>query len=188
MKNKYFYMNEIAISHIIGIVLMVVATIVIAGTIMVMVGGFALPDIPPYVIISVNDSEGGMGVNLENNSVKLLHRSGDMLYLNEIKTIMQGHGQTYWSGSGYRHSREVPIIVTYDYTHSNGKDGTIEHYDTRNSMLLTDGYWSVGEILNLNGYDSRSAQRPNSTITVAYLWTTQIKPQLINGNLKKIQK
>ena len=97
-------------------------------------------------------------------------------------------GRQYWSESGYRHSREVPIIVTYDYTHSNGKDGTIEYCDTRNSMLLTDGYWSVGKILNLNGYDSRSAQRPNSTITVAYLWTTQIKPQLINGNLKKIQK
>jgi len=80
------------VSPVIGVILMVAATIVIAGVVMAMLGGFTPPSAtPPSVAVTLQ------AVN--STHFKLVHSSGDTLLANEwqIGVCKAGESPTYKS-------------------------------------------------------------------------------------------
>jgi len=80
----------------------------------------------------------------------LAHKGGDPLDVNSVYMVITGYG---CSTTGSFPHFKVPrgqLVITYEDL---GYDGKLSQYEIRNKDL-SDGLWSAGEKLTINGYDS----------------------------------
>ncbi|MDG6243112.1 MAG: type IV pilin N-terminal domain-containing protein [Methanolobus sp.] len=156
--NKQIPMNErhnSAMSPIVGVVLMLFLTLLFAGITVSSVYGediAASLTKTPMAMIGVEFVEGGVpnAVRYNENFLYLAHMGGDPLMTGDTKILISGQGSAY-EGTvphGRRHYGEV--IISYDNLLYEGKR---PEYASGNGDI-SDGVWSSGEKLVLNGYDS----------------------------------
>jgi hypothetical protein len=122
--------------------------------------------------------EGGVPneIRYKENFITLAHKGGDPLPLENIRIVIIGQGSSY-TGVVARGGKIVngDVQITYLDLCPAGKD---PHYLKRNPCIA-DGYWSVGEVIVLNGDDGLGH---NSTVAVRVGSTTNTSN---NFGLKK---
>lgn len=160
MQKQIFDINSRreAMSPVLGVVLMLFLTILLAGiTISSVYGGGIASSLVnvPMALIEVEYVEGGMPnypnyVRYEENFLYLKHMGGDPLPADSTQIVITGEGSSYEGvvPHGTRHYGQV--FISYDNLLFDGK---IPLYASRNADL-SDGVWSAGEELVLNGDDS----------------------------------
>lgn len=133
---------------------MVFLTILLAGVIVSVVYGDNIETSlsgAPMASVKAAGSEGSIRYHagFEKNFVYLEHTGGNPLSIASTKIVVTGEGNSYTRnciGGGYLNG---DIIISYDNLLFDGKEST---YASRNSVL-SDGVWSPGEELILNGKD-----------------------------------
>ena len=161
MKNIYddvFFQRENAVSSVMGFILMVCLTVVLAAAIMAFVWGVGGTEVlakPPMAIIEVQWVEGGVpdNVRYDENMICLEHMGGDPLELGSTSIVICGQGSSFVGkvGSGGK-KMFGDLVVKYSHL---GSDGKYLSYSER-SPALEDNVWSPGECLLLNGYDGNN--------------------------------
>ncbi|WP_406670785.1 type IV pilin N-terminal domain-containing protein [Methanolobus sp. ZRKC4] len=146
------------VSPVIGVILMLFLTILLAGiTVSSVYGGDAALSLSkaPMALIEVEYVEGGVRnyptyVQYKENFLYLEHMVGDPLQIGSTKIIISGEGSSYEGvvPHGTRHYGEVSI--NYASLLFEGKKSV---YASRNPDI-SDGAWSAGEKLILNGDDA----------------------------------
>ncbi|MDY0385824.1 MAG: type IV pilin N-terminal domain-containing protein [Methanolobus sp.] len=147
-----------AVSPVIGVIMLLFLTILLAGiTVSSVYSGDAVLSLSqaPMALIEVEYVEGGVRnypayVRYEENFIYLEHIGGDPLQADSTRIIISGEGSSYEGvvPHGTRHYGEVSII--YDSLLFEGKKSA---YASRNPDI-SDGVWSAGEELILNGDDA----------------------------------
>ncbi|WP_256622265.1 type IV pilin [Methanolobus chelungpuianus] len=158
--SKHLRKNNIAISPVIGVILLILLTILLAGITVSAVYGkdYSTSLEPaPMAVIEIESVVGGVpyigypyGIRYEKNFIVLQHKSGDPLDVDSTYLIITGEGA---STIGTRPRYAIPkgeIVVIYGNLDYGGKE---RPYKTRNPDI-SDGMWSAGERLVFNGYDS----------------------------------
>ncbi|WP_340819693.1 type IV pilin N-terminal domain-containing protein [Methanolobus sp. WCC4] len=155
------------VSPVIGVILMLVLTILLAGiTVTAVYGADAVSSLKkaPMASIEVEHAEGSAAsqVAYDKSFIHLVHMGGDPLDARSTRIIITGEGSAYEGvvPTGTRHNGN--ILISYDNLLFNGKESA---YASRNPAL-SDGMWSAGEILILNGPDAISSG-PASTVSVS---------------------
>jgi len=143
------------ISPVMGVILMLFLTLLLAGiTVSSVYGGnIALfSGKVPMASIELEYAVGGVpnDVKYEENFLCLMHKGGDPLLTDSTRIVISGEGSGYEGvvPSGTRHYGEV--FISYDNLLFEGKKPV---YASRNADI-SDGVWSAGETLVLNGHDS----------------------------------
>ena len=154
-KNLVLLDNKCAMSPILGVVLMLLLTIVLAGiTVSAVYSDEMLSSMKPTPVadIDVIYIEGGVPdkVSLKKNFICLQHMGGDSLELDSTMIIISGEGSSYTGVFGHGSKLYGNTVINYKNLMFDGK---ITKYASRNQNLL-DGMWSAGENLILNGDDS----------------------------------
>ncbi|MDI3539275.1 MAG: hypothetical protein PWR29_1207 [Methanolobus sp.] len=116
----------------------------------------------PMAVIEVESVVGGVPdkVKYEANYIVLAHRGGDPLQTSSIRIIITGEGSSYTGVFGSGKKRHGELSVIYEDI---GYGGKILQYKKRN-VDLSDGVWSAGEKLVLNGYDSINGTTASSVL------------------------
>lgn len=146
--------NNNAVTPVLGAVLLVLLTVVLAGAVAVIAfsngSGLSLSSSTPVAMIEVNDVV-GYAAGYKDYIVSLEHKGGDPLDLDSTFIVLSGEGRSYigkvggGGGMAYGH-----VTVKYlDLT----PEGSLLAYK-RNNPCIEDGLWSAGEILVLDGDDS----------------------------------
>lgn len=159
-----------AVSPIIGVILMVFLTILLAGiTVSSVYGGGAVSSLSkaPMALIEVEYVEGGVQnyptyVQYKENFLYMEHMGGDSLETASTMILISGEGSSYEGvvPHGTRHYGEV--FINYDSLMFEGKKSV---YASRNPDI-SDGVWSAGEKLILNGDDAINGSA-SSTVSVS---------------------
>ncbi|WP_164997764.1 type IV pilin N-terminal domain-containing protein [Methanolobus psychrotolerans] len=153
-----------AMSPVLGAVLMLFLTILLAGiTISSVYGGGLVSSLTkaPMALIEVEYVEGGVpnDVSYDKNFLYLVHKGGDPLLADSTRVIISGEGSGYTGVAAHRGSFLYgELFISYDDLTINGKDSP---YASNNPDIL-DGVWSAGEKLVLNGHDSPDGNVPSS--------------------------
>ncbi|ATZ61583.2 MAG: type IV pilin N-terminal domain-containing protein [Methanosarcinales archaeon Met12] len=162
--------DENAVSPIIGVILMVALTVLLAAIIGALAFGIGTPERVPLASIVVENATGGLlhsqspEVKFGDNWITFIHRGGDSLNISWTKIIITGYGEAQNITGGAPGTRAGgDIVVVYENLEYDGK---YKAYKDRN-IALNDGIWSAGEVLILNGHDSKEVTRPASTVTVS---------------------
>jgi FlaG/FlaF family flagellin (archaellin) len=143
-------------SPILGVVLMLLLTIVLAGVTVSAVYSddltTSLSSAPMSGIKAESEGSIGYHVGFAKNFIYLEHTGGEPLFIDSTKIIITGDGNSYTpvcigGVGGYLNG---DVFISYNNLLFDGK---ISAYASRNSALL-DGVWSPGEKLILNGKDS----------------------------------
>lgn len=134
---------------------MILLTILLAGiTVSVVYGKDYSASLrpAPMTVIEIESVVGGMPdkVKYETNYIVLVHKGGDPLQTSSIRVIITGEGSSYTGVFGSGKKRYGELSVIYEDLQYKGK---ISLYKKRNADL-SDGAWSAGEKLILNGDDS----------------------------------
>ena len=166
-QNNTIAENKSGTSPVIGIVLMTVLTILLAGVTVSAVYSddmFASLKKGPIASIEAVSVVGGLPgypgyVKYEDNSIFLRHMGGDPLSVESKRIVISGKGSAYEGVVPHGTLHSGDILISYDYLDFDGKD---PGYSSSNQVLL-DGMWSAGEELMLNGQDGTSGA---STVSV----------------------
>jgi FlaG/FlaF family flagellin (archaellin) len=185
----YLKKNDHGVSPLIGVILMLFLTILFAGiTVSVVYGdGFSSSlGKAPMAVIEVEDVVGGVsyGISYGENYLYLIHKGGDPLFADSIKIIISGEGSSYEGvvPSGTKHYGNVLII--YD---SLLFDGKLSQYASNNPDI-SDGVWSTGEKLVLNGKDSIDGSSSSSVfVSINEITDTANNYGLKEGNVVSIK-
>ncbi|AKB73310.1 hypothetical protein MSLAZ_0049 [Methanosarcina lacustris Z-7289] len=165
-KNLYpFKSSSEGLSPVVGSLLLLLIVFVLAGVIASSInlseGGTNFQ--PPFVKITLESCEGGIygtgpvsnWARFEENQIVLMHEGGESLPLDSISIRISGYGNSFQgnisNGSGKRIEGDVQVL--YLDLSQKGKN---QGYLKRNSAVLEDGSWDVGEKLILCGRDSDS--------------------------------
>ncbi len=177
IRNKRFYLSKSAseaVSPVVGSLLMLLILVVLASAVasnIISSYGSDASFRPPTAKITLESCEGGLfndgplneRATLENNTIVLLHEGGSSLPLDTVSIKISGYGNSYQGladGTGTKILGDIEIF--YQDLSSTGKNSK---YLTRNSEVLKDGFWNVGEKLILRGQDSSTSI--NSTVKVS---------------------
>ncbi len=157
--------NNTAISPVIGIVLLILLTVLLAGiTVSAVYGKDYSSSLQPapMAVIEVESVVGGVPdkVKYEANYIVLVHKGGEPLQTGSTKIIITGEGSSYTGVFGSGKKRYGKLSVIYEDIEYGGK---IPLYSKRN-VDLSDGVWSAGEKLVLNGYDSINGTSASSVL------------------------
>ncbi|MEZ5334476.1 MAG: type IV pilin N-terminal domain-containing protein [Methanolobus sp.] len=156
-----------AVSPVIGVILMLFLTILLAG---VTVSAVYSDDIgtslssAPMASVKATGSEGSVGyhVSFDKNFIYLEHTGGDPLQAESTNVVISGDGSSYIGVVGHGGSKRYgDVVISYDNLLFDGKE---IDYASRNSVL-SDGEWSAGEEIILNGQDAISSGSASSVIT-----------------------
>jgi len=156
---------EAGTSPILGVVLMLFLTILLAGiTVSAVYSDDLSTSLSSAPMAGIKaESEGSLvyPVNFSKSFLYLEHVGGDPLYVESTSIIITGEGKSYQGvvPTGTWHEGDITII--YENLMSAGK---LAKYSANNPDL-SDGIWSVGEKLILNGPDSINGG-PSSTVLV----------------------
>lgn len=182
---KKFGENGSAVSPVIGVILMVAITVIMASTIAASVFLFNPAAKAPYAVIEIKEAKGGLPsepstVRFNENWITLYHKGGDPLDINKTKILIRGNGETrnMMINTTFGDSAKGDIIIDYldlgypgklkSKPNSNDTDSPYSseyHGYEFHNPILNDGYWSSGEILTLNGQDSINGS-DSSTVKV----------------------
>lgn len=174
--------NDEAVTPIIGIVVIVGLTVVMfVAVAAISVFSFALPESAPQAKIVVEDVKGGLRydtppVNFNENWIILYHEWGESLNTSGTKIQIRGYGETQdntfgaegtpvkgnilveYMNLGYSGKLEVGPNQNYPYS--------LEYHGYKfHNPDLSDGSWSAGDKLTLNGQDSKNSG-DSSTVKV----------------------
>jgi FlaG/FlaF family flagellin (archaellin) len=155
--------NDNAIAPIIGALLITLLTIVLASlTAVTLYDSDVVQSLrnafggTPRAVIEIEGIVGGIHsppdtATFGENTITLVHKSGDPLALDQTLIIITGNGDAFvGTVGGTHHYEKGDVVVKYvDLTPT----GKLPKYRTRNPAV-DDGYWSTGEQLTLNGEDS----------------------------------
>lgn len=149
-----------AISPVIGAILLILLTILLAGITVSAVYGkdySSSLEPAPMAVIEVESVVGGVpyigypyGIKYEKNFIVLQHKSGNPLHTNSTYIIITGEGASTIGTQSHYTIPKGEISIIYESLEYGGK---IPSYKKRNADL-SDGVWSAGEKLVLNGDDS----------------------------------
>ncbi len=81
-------MNEEAVSPVIGVILMVAITVILAAVIASFVFGMGPSESAPVAQLSASDGIDDVSSSSNERIIKLQHKGGDTIVLNEIKCII----------------------------------------------------------------------------------------------------
>ena len=91
MKSNRFITDEEAVSPVIGVILMVAITVILAAVIGAFVFGMGPPEQAPQASLRVSDTD------TTADTVTIVHDGGDAIDLNDIKLIVQvGTSRDVW--------------------------------------------------------------------------------------------
>ncbi|RXA21460.1 type IV pilin [Methanosarcina sp. MSH10X1] len=176
-RNKGLFSSESglkAVTPIIGSLLMLLILVVLAGATAIIVfnsAGESENSQPLIAKITIESCEGGLygvgptaeRVRLEENRIVLMHEGGDSLPFDTVSVIISGHGNSFKGDVGEGGtSVEGNTEVLYKHLNPKEKNNT---YVNRNSAVLEDNLWDVGEKLILCGQDS--SKYINSSVKVS---------------------
>ncbi|KXS44546.1 type IV pilin N-terminal domain-containing protein [Methanolobus zinderi] len=165
-----FVFADSGISPVIGVILMLLLTILLAGITVTSVYGDGFSDSlskAPMAVIEVESVEGGVPMpnhyGYDQNYVILIHKGGDSLQTASTKITIGGEGNAYIGivGNGNQ-PMDGEVLITYDDLTTDRKNPP---YASHNPDIL-DGIWSAGEKLVLNGRDSVIGNGPTSVHVV----------------------
>jgi hypothetical protein len=152
--------NNTALSPVIGIILLILLTVLLAGITVSAVYGkdYSSSMKPaPLAVIEVESVVGGVprigypyGTPYTENFIVLVHKSGEPLCINSSYIFILGEGGSTIGSFPHFQIPRGEVIVRYEDL---GYGGKIPQYRARNPDL-SDGVWSAGERLVLNGDDS----------------------------------
>jgi flagellin-like protein len=142
------------VSPVIGVILMVFLTILLAGVTVSAVYGdgisTSLSSAPMVYVKAGSEGSTAYHVGLGKNFIFLEHAGGEPLSVDSTKIVIIGEGRSYTSNFIGGMNLYGDVLVSYDNLLFDGKESA---YASRNSVL-SDGLWSAGETLILNGHDS----------------------------------
>ena len=157
-----FKNDDTAISSVIGVILMVFLTIVMATTTMIIVfnnGATAQTFTKtPMAIVEIEGIE-NYGPKYNDININLRHKGGDSLLIDSTMIVISGNGSSFIGVvgvAGVSSWTEKDEDATVKYTNLAYVGKRQEKYIDTNSAALGDGLWSTGEQLILNGEDSSS--------------------------------
>lgn len=156
-KMKKLFKNDVAVSPVIGAILMMGMTVVMIAAVAISVLGFSLPASAPQAKIVIVEAKGGITERIGENILLLKHKGGDILAENNTKIIITGRGYAYTGTMPSGPAKDIRIVYR-DLSGDNygGEDGN-------NLGEIVDGTsWDAGETLTLYGYDGKNI---NSEIT-----------------------
>lgn len=179
IRHKYLFSSESAseaVTPIVVTILMLMITVVLAGTVAVSFfnsAGGGTSSQPLMAKISLESCEGGLSPNnynytqrndtkrasFQNNSIVLVHEGGDSLSLDSISIRISGYGNSYMPVFGQDFLTGNVSLLYLDLSFQ-GKNPT--YYPVNNKAILKDGYWDVGERLILCGQDSAEGATKSS--------------------------
>jgi hypothetical protein len=192
-----FRESEFAASSVVGVILMVGLTVVMAGTISMSVFVYPLPSDAPDANIVIRAARGNI-TNFTGNEIVLAHKGGYILSPSNIKIIIESYGIAYPKSMNKTTAGnlglldERNIIVTYSdltgYNYVNRYGTRKDHYfhntdnDTykeEGKMVLNDT-WTPGETVvlygadgasngNKNNVDKKYKLKPDSKVTVTII-------------------
>ena len=159
-------LSDDAVSPVIGVMLMLVITVVIAAVITVFATGVLGDDseITPMIMIDLGDiTTSGSGYSSKLKSVEFIHKGGDEVPLDYIEFALVGSTQTitnYFPGthgtvtiSGESGSEVtagagdfIKVTITsswYDATYRSGETVVWTMYDTRTNGVIASGDFVV---------------------------------------------
>jgi FlaG/FlaF family flagellin (archaellin) len=159
--------DKCGMSPIMGVVLMVLLTIVLAG---ITVSAVYSDDIAnslssaPFASIEVIHVEGGMPhqIRFDQNYLYIVHKGGDPLPAASTKIVITGEGSGHTRNFIGGMDLYGDVLISYDNLLFDGKESA---YKSKNTDL-SDGMWSVGEELILNGQDAINGG-PSSTVSLS---------------------
>jgi FlaG/FlaF family flagellin (archaellin) len=150
--------QEHAVSPVVGVMLMLVVTIIIAAVVSAFAGGMgADTKKAPQASIDVNIGYGDLGMGMSGYNVELKHLSGDPIPTRDLAII------TYFtnkSGHTYRHEQTALSKVTKLYATASNAGRVPFLSDMRYGYAGGDGVsgtdfgnftWKVGDIMCTNG-------------------------------------
>jgi FlaG/FlaF family flagellin (archaellin) len=153
--------DNAAVSPVIGAILLILLTVLLAGITVSSVYGkdYSSSLKPaPIAVIGIESVEGGVpyiggshGTRYEKNVIVLTHKSGDPLFTDSTYIIITGQGASTIIGTWSHYT--IPkgeVYIRYEDLEYGGKES---QYASRNADL-SDGIWSAGEKVVLNGEDS----------------------------------
>ncbi|WP_406660178.1 type IV pilin N-terminal domain-containing protein [Methanolobus sp. ZRKC3] len=145
--------NDSAVSPLIGVIMMLFLTLLFAGITFSVVydDGFSSLNKAPMAFIEVKSVEGGVPDNARyiDNYIILLHRSGEPLQADATQIIITGQGSAFTGTFFNGEKRYGDVFVNYADISFSGKEN---EYALENPAI-SDGLWSAGERLILNGGD-----------------------------------
>nr|WP_280921203.1 type IV pilin N-terminal domain-containing protein [Methanolobus bombayensis] len=159
--------HNCGISPVLGVIIMVLLTVILAGiTVSAVYSDDMLASLKPTPVanIDVVSAEGGFPkypnyVKYEDNFVHMRHVAGEPLPLDSIKIEINGCGSAYEGVVPHGTLHTGDIHISYENLNFDGKDSDY----SSNNQVLSDGMWSAGEELVLNGQDGISS---SSTVSV----------------------
>ncbi len=150
-----------AVSPVIGAILLILLTVLLAGITVSSVYGkdYSSSLRPaPMAVIGIESVTGGVpyigypyGIEYKKNFIVLTHISGDPLNTDSTYIIITGQGASTIIGTWPHYT--IPkgeVYIRYEDLEYGGKES---QYASRNADL-SDGIWSAGEKVVLNGEDS----------------------------------
>lgn len=155
--------TEQGVSPVVGTLLMLVITMLLIGITAVSLAGVPNPLKKGLTAdVEIEYIEGGVPneIRYSENFITLAHKGGDPLPLENIQISIAGQGSSY-TGVVAHGGKIVDGDVQVVYLDL-GPAGKEQHYATCNPCIA-DGYWSVGEVIVLNGDDGLGH---NSTVSV----------------------
>jgi flagellin-like protein len=97
MQIPEMFKKDDAVSPVIGVILMVAITVILAAVIAAFVFGMDTPEVSPQASLKVDDIKLDVGDN-NNNSIYIDHQGGDKIDLSEATlTVTQGNNITKFS-------------------------------------------------------------------------------------------
>jgi FlaG/FlaF family flagellin (archaellin) len=147
--------DNTALSPVIGIILLILLTVLLVGITVSAVYGkdYSTSLKPaPMAVIEIESVVGGVPkVHFEENFIVLVHKGGSPLQADSTIIIVNGQGCSPTGVIGQGGSNKFGDILTvYDGLVYHGKNS---QYASRNQNI-SDGVWSPGETVVLNGRDS----------------------------------
>ncbi len=167
--------DDAAVSPVIGAILLILLTVLFAGITASSVYGkdYASSIGPaPMAVIEIESVTGGVPnkVQYEENYIVLMHKGGDPLQTELTRIIVTGEGSSHTGIVGYGGKIQYGdlSIIYDDLTHKDKKT----HFAS-NNVDTSDGVWSSGELLIINGDDSPVDGVPSSVhVTVKGMTNT----------------
>ncbi len=150
--------NEDAIAAVIGVILLIGITVILAATIIASVGLFTPHKSAPHAVIVIERANGNLSF-LHNNSIILRHKGGDFLTENNTEVIIKGTGCAYTGN--ITSCQPQDIQVTYRDLSGNNYDG---ENGEKLGKIVEGSTWDAGEKIILYGYDGRNINSPISDI------------------------
>ncbi|MEA1944511.1 MAG: type IV pilin N-terminal domain-containing protein [Euryarchaeota archaeon] len=98
--NKNIRKEESAVSPVIGVILMVAITVILAAVIGAFVFGMGPSEKAPTVSLRLNDASGDAGT-AANGSIKAAHDGGDTIDLSALKVQYRATGSDAWTPGGF---------------------------------------------------------------------------------------